>query len=127
MNVLFDIINNSIIIMNEKLYTHIVKISFAFSSPVIIIAIERIDAIKERIFDVIIETNVSPTTCFSISLSQSSFPTKIAAKPNNTVNTNANTVVKTPASVSSIILPNPNVIMTGEYPKVCVNLQTDVR
>ena len=62
MNVLFDIINNSIIIMNEKLYTHIVKISFAFSSPVIIIAIERIDAIKERIFDVIIETNVSPTT-----------------------------------------------------------------
>lgn len=52
--------------MNEKLYTHIDKIRFTLSPSVIIIAIERIEAIRERIFDVIIETNVSPTTCFSI-------------------------------------------------------------
>ena len=73
----------------------------AVSLFVIIIAIDKTEEIKERIFDVIIDTNVSPTTCFSISLLLSSFPTKMAAKPNSTVNTNANTVVKTPARFKS--------------------------
>ena len=91
MNVLFDIIKSNIIIINEKLYINIERTNPAVSLFVIIIAIDKTAEINERIFDVMMDTNVSPTTCFSISLLLSSFPTRMAAKPNNTVNTN-NTV-----------------------------------
>ena len=63
------------IIINEKLYTHIERTKLATTLFVTIIAIDRRAAISERMFDVMIDTNVSPTTCFSISLLLSSFPT----------------------------------------------------
>lgn len=65
--------------------------------------IDNIAANKDSIVDDTIETKVSPTTFLSISLLLSIFPTRIAANPNKTVNTKANTAVKTLAKSSSII------------------------
>lgn len=78
-----------------------------------IIAIDKIAEISDKTLDVIIEINVSATTCFSISFLLSSLPTKIAANPNSTVNINENTVVNTPASVSFIVQSNPIVIIVA--------------
>ena len=64
---------------------HIERIILTTLLFVITTIIDKIVTTSERIFDVIIDTNVSPTTCFSISLLLSSFPTNIAAKPSNGV------------------------------------------
>lgn len=60
-----------------------------------------------------IDIKVSSTTCFSIAFLLSIFPTKIAANPNNTVNTSEKTVVSTSASFSSITDSNPNVMIAA--------------
>ena len=67
--------------------------------------IHTIAAINDKSVELNTEINVSSVTCFSILL-LFIFPTRIAAKPNRTVNTNAKTVVRTLAKVFVILYPN---------------------
>lgn len=64
------------------------------------------------ILDVIMEINVSFTTCFSISFLLSILPTKMAANPKRTVKIIANTVVNTLARFALTEQLNPRTIIS---------------
>ena len=110
-NILLDIIISSIRIIKEKLYKNIESIILTIRPFVIIIAIAIITENSDSILVVIIDTNVSVATCFSILFELLSLPTKIETNPNKIVNTNENMVVKTPASISLTMLLNSMVII----------------
>ena len=68
--------------------------------------IDRTAAIKDKIVEETIDTNVSLATCFSILFWLSILLIIIVAKPNSTVKTKEKTVVSSSAKLLLMIKPN---------------------